>query len=703
MGSSYLTAKAHRVYTKTNWNEQWTLQTNVYANRCTFSCSPDMPEAELQYNYGAVMRPGLVVHDSSTPKELLNQYVKIEIDQDAPTATKSWYGVIIDDGRQRDGNFDNRNLQSGIQRMYCRGLEFLLQRKIVDTSFVLGYGGNEIEIHRGVGFNLGGGTEGATYYEPNMWGGGNLGPVFCESLDDCEPWSQEDILQYLIAYHPPQDCMGVDQIGWQVDFGTSKILKGTKVTLHPHGKNLHAILNELIDRRRLIAWYVDVAIGAGGSETPTITVFSFNRFQFNLPDGQAIPPNSDTTVWDLDADVALDPPQIHKSAANKFDQVIARGERLGACWTISDSTTTLEKDWPTALATSYNTAASAMGFYAALDDYDKENANQRARAADWLMKVYKYFRVPLSWPGTVSGHIVCPDPEIANGNTSVKYWMPGLRFLPRLPLLTEHNYTAAITTPSSPADSTLAGSKAEYLRPFAVLKKVATEGTCYHYLDRLSRGHVDDMVEAGGIEWSASIRMQEDAFGVIVEVHGAPQHVIAATEFVACDTVDAEGWPAEDSWQNMFCTVFAEFDSYAEAKWPLSPIASTLDQLRELIIEVPNARLDYLVEGTIWGIDADGSKLEAGGGYIRDDRPRLKNIARAAYEWYSVDRNAITVTQRQLTCPFNLGNLILAIGQSANDANGVTVNTCVTSLAFDFRAQTATVTTQFAELDLGGF
>jgi hypothetical protein len=699
---------AHKVYVKRLWADPWAEVEGLYCDTFKLACSPDVSEAQLSWTFGRVMPPGETEFGNRFTLGYEGYYVRIELDQtpfgEVPWSTATytpirWYGVIVDSAQDRGGI--GANPTAGKQRLICRGLEYLLHRTIVDSSFVKTSTG-EAEIGRAIAFNLGSGDETEHTRKDNRStaAGAEGSYIFAASLDeaDCDPWYGDEIADYLLAYHNPKDRTGTVKIPFQLDPGFSaSVLHKFSPTLHAQGKSVKEVLDELIDRRRGVAWYVDVNVTeAGGlvvSETPQVVAVTFNKDAIILPSGAVIPPNPVQTAWLFDDLATINSCSLVSDTATQFDRVVARGEPLGACFTIDYTSTTNEADWDAALTTAYNAGASGDAGYAALDDYQKMSANQQFRRSDKFLKVFRYFRVPPTWAGSVNGSVACPNPDDAGGAT-VKFWYPGMRFKGHLPLLTERDYAdvEAVT------EEELTKSKPEYLRPFALIYD--NTATRYYYLDRMAHGGalVDDMPESGGRDYSAHLRMQDDAFGIIVDVSGHPQHMIASSDFTPTDDVDAIQ-PADLPWQNIFATVFAEFDQQLEARWPLGVLATDADAIKELIIHVANARLDYLTPGTLIGIDSAGAALATAGGYVRDDRALLKDIARSAFQWYGQTRQALSVSRHFLIPDVALGTLVTFVGDAADLEE---VNSVVTSQTFDLLAGTVSTQTQFAQLDLRG-
>lgn len=685
------------MYARRKWEDEWTLQAGVYCDLFTYSAGPNVSEAILRYNYGHVLPANSVTPETRTRKSLNGWYVKVELDQittdDPEAAPKVWVGVVVHTSDERHGRFvlePPEQIATGQQTFSCRGLEFLLQRTTVDSSFAIQYNGYEYEIGRAIGFNLGAGRLDDHARKGNMSLGGVKGaPVFGFDIGgETTIWNAYNIVNYLFTYHPPADVSGHDKLHWSIgDETDAKILSALKPTVQAQGKTVKQLLDEIIDRRRLVG-YTITFIGTGETITPRLKVFTFNKSEFTLPgvdgdeDETTIPANANQKTWYFDDDLAIQSAVVSEDDATRFDRVIARGSPVAACFTIGvrgreNGATisfgdTLEPDWDESLQNEYNEGAKNSSGYSALEHYEKSEAHELYRRQPKFEKVYRYFRLSANFSGV---------------------WWPGLKLKNTLPLLTDHDYEEVDSADIT--NLTIANSQPEYLRPFAVV----LVGDKYYEASRMPvAGIQSNSVKTGGMSWSINLRMQDDLPGVILDVVGAPQHVIASEEFTPAD--DADDIPAEVTWREILVTVCAETDEHAEAKWPDTPLTTDADIIRELIIDVPNARLDWLAWRTVVGINDDGElRRTLSEGWVRDDRKLLAHIARTAYEWYRQTRKSLNVTQHDLVTQFEIGDLITLIGTSGDPEE---INSVITHMAFDLRAGTVTIQTQYGELDLHG-
>jgi hypothetical protein len=713
------TQKKYTVFTKAKWSDPWDEEPNIFCDRFSEVAAPDVSEATLHYNYGRAEAANATGYETRQRKESWGgRYVKIRLEQgtdgDGDPTYRNWIGVIVAPADARAGTFtldidgDNEQIETGTQVFHCRGLEFLLERTIVDTSVVETKSGGEQRVNRAIAFNFGQGRDADHIRFGNR---GKMGErdahIFPFQLNDTSTadgtaaaggasstaeWTVSDIVTNLLHYQQPTNAEGHDLLDWQApNTDDAKILDALEPTAHVHGKNLRAIFNGLIDRRRLVGWKVTVDVSAEEGERPRIDVFTFNADELTLPSGKTIPPNGDKITWDFDTDVnVVGAPQLLDDDATRYDQVIGRGHPLGACFSIGDGRGhTVVADWSLDLQNNYISAGASSDAYAsATDDYSKYIIIEDARRDPKYHKVFRYFRLSDQFAGTIGSTVVCPDPDEPDLPTA--FWFPGLKFLDKTPLLTEHDYETV--DPEDIVDHTIASSFPEYLSPFAVIdsgsgKFVALEAT----------GRRRDLTTlqllAGGESWSASLKMQDHAPGFIVTTN-APQHVIASQEFTPVNSIDAARWPPELDWHTIVCTVFCEFDQQAEAKYPTDVSGVTADFLRRLVINVPNARLDYLAPNTVIGINPDGTLKTSSGGYVRDDTKLLKDVAHSAFAWYGQTRRALTVTRRDLVTDKQIGQLITTIG-----AAGVQINSVITKIEFDLVQGTTTVHTQFGQFD----
>lgn len=704
MTDTFINHQPHHVYTRASWADAWEEQPYLYANRVRWACNPTLDEAELEYSTGSILRPDKDEFEDFPYLEVVNHFVKVEIEQDAGDP-KLWHGVIVE--RTKDLKGSNGEIPNGRSIYLALGLEYLLDLAPINQSVILKDDGSEETVNRAIGFNSavrdeydGDARAGqGTTRQGNMSStlGANGAPIFRKPSEAGELWSVADMLDHLLRNFPPKDATGTANLPFQIDgdsfaehlFWATPVVKITRQTILD-------VLNQTIDRRRLAGWRVTV----GASDELLIEAFTFSTTAIDLPDGSTIPANTNTVAWDFDGTVEVASAVLVEDYSGTYDRVRVRGERRGSVFTISTYLGKLEKDWTTDLQTDYNAGSGAVG-----DRYIKQDKNRQYRASDKFRRVYQWFRLDDAWNGKDgAGTVVCPSLADDTLGEVEPFWYPGLRFKHRLPLKKDVDYSGSKIADGATVDSSPAGSLPEFLEPIVIIK---TANSRYRHIEKLAISNeteADD--EGGGFGWSASVRMQDEAPGIALTVHGAPQHVLAKGTFSAADADDAADWTDSGAqllncFDDIQATVFCEFDSYCEGLWPTDgvPVGVTnADSVKELLIEVNNARLDYVVPGTVVALTAAGAVTTSTGGYLTDDRQWLENIARVAYEWYCVPRYALDVTLRTLIHDYDIGQLITNI---QHGTLSTAVNSVITEITMDLLAGTTTIKTKFAELDLG--
>jgi hypothetical protein len=194
---------------------------------------------------------------------------------------------------------------------------------------------------------------------------------------------------------------------------------------------------------------------------------------------------------------------------------------------------------------------------------------------------------------------------------------------------------------------------------------------------------------------SFAIRMQEKHAGLVLTPQGTLPHVLASTLFTPADGADQVDIQPQMDFNFFLATISIQADDYVEASQPAEP--QTTGVLRKLVIDVGHrARLDYVCPSTVVAYK-DGGLIYSNGGFVRDDRPILQNLAQAAWAWYGTPRQSFELTYHQLM-NVRLGALVTSTGAGATEQ---TINSVITHVQMDLRKGTTTIKTNFAELDAG--
>lgn len=703
------------VYTREKWADEWTEQPRVYADRVRFGSSPEGSSAVLSVDVGAGWDDTNVSIQHFEPLDLLGHYVKVEVQRQDMIddgsgglmlpVPFSWYGIITEDGGIREGAREyhvvdaGSSVGPGVARVLLRtqvfqavGLEIIFDKLYVDKSYVqseteageltvvkLPLTFNEKHHYEGSGnrtnFNVIA-PNGATCY------------AFSRDLPSGVVWSTRDIVEYLVAFFQPADWEGETRLPIEiVDEGAilpdwdQPIVKVTGTT------TVRQLLDKLLDRRRLLGWRITVNEETAPA-TIQIEVFSFVSTDIELPSGETQASNPNKCVIDFDS--ALDVrASLTKSDRHYADQVIVRGARKRSCFSLSHDDGTLVSDWKASDEADYENGPTSLPER----EKDQIRAIIEYRRRDELRQVYAYFKVPDDWNFEVGngtgggsssssdgGDKLPIDPDL--DETREWIYRPGLRFMRELlkEMSTTRGEDGAQDVPP----------------PLAVIE--VEDGT-YRLVDKLAE--TAGMIDSGhgkGRSWSASLRMRTHCPGVIVRVSGAQQLAIADSDFGGDDDTDDQ--PSRLDWKDMIVTVAAEMFAHVEATYPadedVEP-AEQGDQKRVIVIDVDEAgRLDYVVPDTVISVDGSGDLVRHDGGYVRDDREWMRDMAKYVFTWYGTTRQAFRFEMQQVLDLLDVGQMITTVGTGELEEE---VNSVVVGVTYDFVAQSTHVDTAFANLD----
>ena len=694
-GAFSQTAPRCDVSVKSAWDEEWVSWPHLYCDTVRWGSGPVRSEAAFTWRYGIGQPAGTTVQAVYSRYNFNGAYVRVTIPQGVGESILYWYGILTDDGDRREGAFivAGARIKSGQQKLVAEGLDLWLQRTFAVKSIVRIAGENK-RINRAITFN-----------DPNDFGGtGNRfladdGPegahVFATDLYTATWWSTRDILQYLMSYLAPS-------FNWKLSDNAKKILPTwDRPRVKAQGRDLRSIINELCDRRKLLSWRV-IPSHEKANPDVLLDVFPLNPTALTLPSGSVIQPNQNLKQIDFDraADAQV---VLRRNDHERVDQVVVRGSRRRAIVSLGYPDGTLKMDWTGLAQTQYETLPAEI---AALEDPDrKQSRMQQYRAEDDRERVFAYFALPSDWEGKVGdGKGGSKTPFAKDNNDDPEtFYLPGIRFQRFLP--------KGVIDPKleeTPSDSPML-----VMPPICLIKCNDDPDDAvdrYRHVEELAADAGSERVGDGGRKWSGSLKIQPNAPGVIVKLHGLQggqgQHMIAGVDFDPIQAINDQ--PAELTWQTMIVTVMFEMDHYAQVVYPLTsgdlPDPS-MESPRVLYVDLgDHARMDWVHPGAVrkvidgkprYGKD-DNEYAGTTGEWIRDDREMMRDLAVLTYQWYGAPHQQFTLLLKQLSGILEVGDLITQIG-AAETAEAV--DACVTGVSMDLVACTTRVETSFGELD----
>jgi hypothetical protein len=681
----------YRILIRKKWTDNWQVFPYLECIQCSAAAAPTLNKATFRWRYGNIKRADLSDVSPFSAVDLKDQYVRIEVLQPKAKTYSHWVGVFADELLDDRGTGSNSAPlpPEGDQAITAYGLGFLLDRKFVRETVATNDGTNVVKIDAPLAFNqdyvkgfieLGNRTA-APLSVVSATGADVAVPVFSSERDgsfNAFPWTAADIVDYLLCFFGPSDVPFY--LGGQTDALEALILP----RVEPRGQTVWQILNEIIDRRYGLGFSVRV-----GDKSAEVHVFTTMQQAIKLDDA-VVPGNPN--VHDLDlASMGHRPENVNFQAdtLNTYRRIVVAGEPILSMFTVSFNDGSLEEYWTDSEEDDYkNVGANLAAGEGTAETLD------RLRTSDAFNHVFSTFQIPASWnwlAGEGEGHSGGPRHN-ANPNPDWKGFLAGDGFEDRMAGAPVRNWghrllrSLPLLKPVQldPADP-------EYREPVVLIQDPITKK--YRHVEHAIA--VDDV--------AGHVRMLDKDFAFEVGMH--PQHLLAMNHWD--QSLVTQHAPKYD-YTTIIATVAARTDTRLSVAVDL-PQNDAID--RTLHIAIEDAELWYCVPGTVLQIDPDDGSLvhaslttlapfnTARGYVIRDDSPRLRQIAALAEAWYGTPRSSMTLGVSDLWSQYQVGAFIRNVSDRSRFQQ---VNSVITEIIWDFQTMRTTLRTQFSELDFAG-
>jgi hypothetical protein len=182
--------------------------------------------------------------------------------------------------------------------------------------------------------------------------------------------------------------------------------------------------------------------------------------------------------------------------------------------------------------------------------------------------------------------------------------------------------------------------------------------------------------------WAAGSRVDDQDGALWLDVQGGwPQDLIAGGDFAKNQTGDEEPWA---DFREMLVTASVPWSRFAEGRYPADAELPSNDCIRRLRLRAgDDYKCDYVVPGTVLGVDAGGHLVRSSsGGVVRDCRDQLGALAQLAFAWYGQTRRALTLATSLTNSALELGMLVVSVGdpEVAGEDHIDQVNSVVTEI-----------------------
>lgn len=726
-----------RVYIADRLGKQWREVVGLYCDELKLSAAPAIDTATLHYDYGPMRREAadspLLIEE---PLDLLGKFVKVVLEAArADGSDLLWYGLIEIDDNIPMGSGEREDLPRGAQRFTAYGLLRMLERVFI-LSTVVDYSQNatvpvdKVTLEQGLQFNhhdqrkatwQGNRTQYREYGNPNL-------PFrFSDKRSSEHLWTAFEAAEYLLIHHAPQDGNGDDVCAWKLATGSELILAWYEPQVRTDGRTVKQVIDELIPHRKGMGYRVDFNEEQGSQGTATITPFSFASEDVVLQDFKVLAANENPRT--LNFENALDvEARIVETVTSAYDRVTAIGHFATSTCTLSFDPLAFQfwRDWTDTAFNEYLQGASGDADYNTLSPINKMSRNTRYRQRDKLRAVFRRWKLYPWWDGLTWDHetprasatlyyVNPPWPEVAgvdqrdrdpNADPIQPYnsttQEPGLDISPNhlwiergLPLNDRCDYSDdRIITHAWEDDLSDTEEPTKLTALFFARVDPNSTPKRYELLERLSDQASNESVRR---RWSAQGHVLSDQAAVELNVHGAPQHFLSPLH--AGGMADTENFLDASKetglqYDEIRATVCLRLPWRVQQSVDITEEFTPGKQFRTLYLPV-EAMLDYVVPDTVVEIK-NGRPITTDGGFVRDDRIKLNDIAHAAAQWYGTKRQTLFFRLAGVLHLVDIGDLIENIG-GRYTLEGV--NTPVTTIRYDLARQTTEWETTFAEVE----
>lgn len=718
----------HTVSTRASLSAgDWAVQAELICLSLTVGTSPTVPEARLLWRYGIIGAPGSPAAQVA-PLDLRGTFVKI-----SATGLPDWIGFVPVDGNARQ-SWDEATGR-GDQQFIAHGLEWFLERTYVTRTNISGRSdAGEVFVERAIGFNVGAGDGRGIEWEKranrSYEAGADGGDIFFHYINrrhnqsnPPKEWTATQIVRNLLKYNSPRDNSGVaSPVRFLFFESSAPYLDWYKPTVKVEGRTLLHILNEVIDRRRGLHWWLTTEL-IGDEIIAIVEVDSFATADVTMPGGDTLPAaGAITQLAGPDFLEALDGAiVIERDDSRKWHRVVARGARRTSTYSVHYNGTSspcglgLENGWDGTLEQPYADGAKLSTGYVGLGTTDKQKRNDRYRQTEKFSRVFRDYLIVQTADndfGFGSGKHLSPIIIASTGSIvgGQQICIGGARVLRTLATKKGWDYsdaTAPVPPPNEDIDTLEDFLAAEHGTPFGLWMVDGMSDlwsdpdSRWLYIDRL--GSHENEGDESGPGFNVEITPLAEDYGVSLRTSGAMQHILAGT---ALEETTPTAEPSRYPWGVgaylpglMLFTFTSEWDSWCEGAYPEAiPSQSPLETLYVYLSE--RLRFDWLCANTCYDLDEMGKlKLVQTQGAIRDDTLKCADIARLAYQWYAEDRAKLTMNFRKTMLPpgVGIGTLITSLNTGAT--NEEVVNAVVTQITHNLEEGTTSISAGYAELD----
>lgn len=707
------------VYIRQYWGDDWTESAQLVCTSLNWAAAPTVPTAVLSYRYGPTTELDGTVGVRSK-LTLGGWYVKIVVTCD--DGDRKWHGYVDDTADEPAGYVGSD--ATGMQTFSCVGIIAALDRSPigfcyfrVQASYQVGMSAPHFNPKSRISDERGHFLKIKNRYDtlrdvPDFRPA--VDPTYPTTLPDPdrqtylfnwvdlystttagEYWNTKQILEYLLAYHAPRNRDDEEKIPVWIFDPDNQLPTYDDPELNCDGMTLKQSLDRLLSLKNSLGYWCWV-----DDPTNRVIIQPFTALESSLTvsTGNTLAANS---RW-LDVNVASDPASgysIQRSESALANQVVVNGAKRIAVTTLrilssaGSTTSALNRGWSGAEQTAFLTEFpdALTGAPTLREQYSARDALEQGK----YKNIFRNFVLGSSWSFKVGTtwstestlfHLFVNDQADCYGihadDDSRYYPYPfKLKILSNLPLKEGIDYSDPLFSLDDIQENHLASTKP--FRPIEVYGRTHATGFT---------GGTGATMDGAPTIWtkrtSREIHYDISDPDYSLEVHPLPTdqgigvaiNVVGASQTILSDENPAAHIPRLPI-ETLDITLAFEEDRNVSECWPaIASVDANVDGVLRKVFNFGEAfQLIEVLEGATIGITDTDFVQSPSRYFVRDDRPKMLELAKQLHKWYSTARNIVRISSRRLTAKLWPGQLIKQLNPSTSHA--ATSNCVITEVS----------------------
>jgi hypothetical protein len=704
------------VYVRQRWQDSWTQRDELVCTDVNWASAPTIPTASIQYRYGPVLERGASTRTVREKASLSGWFVRIIVH--CVDGDRKWHGYVDDIADAPAGTMSNIESGSpvirptGVQTISCVGMVAAFNRSRLFNSFykaetafqTSGYTGirvansppcfnprtkisdepgeakqiknrtpgskTAVKDFRASGITTAFARESYIHYWPNLYSTGATEGAY---------WTPRQIVEYLLTWHGPRDDENKERLPvWlynnpDVDSAHQPLPDWGQPEIDCEGLTLFDALNRVMSINNSLGYWCWVD---DPSNRIYVEPFTTLDTELVLETDKEIRENARQT----DIAAIQDPASsvtIQANESSLANQIVCRGAKRIAIFTAQFASAGLVANWSGADVTAFEAAFPITDLRS---EYIRRDALEQPR---WK-SLYRQFVFANGWnwqyraggPGADSENLFeTSDDQTGEYADGVRYlpYPARMRVLPHLPLKTGIDYSTGTTDLRTEHNASLKAFRD--IEVYGLLHgptfTTTLAGKPTLWTDHAKR---DVLYDANDPDYSLRVRplASDVGLGISINVDGGPQSILGAT-------APAPHIPLLP-YAQLDVTLAIEDDREISQHFPAVADLPAVDGVLRRVFDFGDAyQLIELMEGTIVGFDDTNFKRRDTRYFIRDDRPRLLELAKQLSKWYATARNVTRIASRRGTARLWPGQLVKKIEPSTT--HETTCNCVITEVS----------------------